>query len=120
MVGNINFFVYLCFMNFIPVIPTLDELYLKQFSSPRHPEWLILLNYSLFKYIFMKDSELAQMEILRKAGRCATLYELLCESLGLEPLSPNTHWRDVAKSYSITMEDAMNLQQPTNDETAKD
>jgi len=50
------------------------------------------------------------MTVFRKATRCATLYEMLCENLGLEPLSPQTTWREVAKAYSLTMEEASNLQ----------
>lgn len=65
----------------------------------------------------MTDAELEVMPVLRKASRCATLYELLCEELGLEPLSPNTSWREVAKSYSITMEAAFKVQNPTKDDT---
>jgi len=68
----------------------------------------------------MTDDELGNMEIFRKASRCATLYELLCEALGLNPLEPGTTWKDVAKGYSLIMEEAHKLQQPKKDENVND
>lgn len=54
----------------------------------------------------MTEKELENMPIFRKSSRCAMLYELLCEELGLNPLEPTTSWKDVAKAYSLVMEDA--------------
>lgn len=69
----------------------------------------------------MELDKLADLETMRKANRCATLFELLCEALGHEPMSPSTTWRELAKSYSIIMENAFKLQNPTKEnETAKD
>lgn len=101
----------------------IDDFYFIWFSAPNHYEWLItydlLLNFSK-SFFTMKDFELSNFETFRKAQRCATLYELLCEALNLEPLSPKTTWQDVAKSYSITMEEAFKLQKSTENETVKD
>lgn len=69
----------------------------------------------------MTDKELDNMPVFRKANRCFTLYELLCETLGLDPLSPTTTWQSLAKAYSLTMEESHKLQQTLyEDETTKD
>lgn len=69
----------------------------------------------------MTEKQLENMEVFRKANRCFTLYELLCEALGLEPLSPTTTWQSVVKAYSLTMEESYKLQQTEKEhETAKD
>lgn len=68
----------------------------------------------------MELNKLNELETMRKANRCATLFELLCEALGHEPMSPTTNWREIAKSYSILMEDGFKLLNPNDNETAKD
>lgn len=68
----------------------------------------------------MDLTDLQNLQILRKANRCATLFEMLANELGFNATDPNTNWRDIAKAYSITMEDAFKLQQTSNNETAKD
>lgn len=109
---------YICLM--LNSIPFFTDRILLEFSEPNLHVPLYTFYYSLYKYLSMNFNDLAHIETMRKAQRCATLYELLCETLGLEPLSPTTTWRDVAKVYSITMEDAFKLQNPTQDETTKD
>lgn len=68
----------------------------------------------------MTDKQLENMTVFRKATRCATLYELLAEELGLNPLEPTTSWKDIAKGYNLTMEEAHKLQQNEDNESTTD
>lgn len=68
----------------------------------------------------MTDKQLENMKVFRKAQRCATLFELLAEQFNLDPLSPKTTWGEVAKAYSITMEEAHKLQQLEENENTND
>jgi len=52
----------------------------------------------------MKNIE--NFEFFRRANRCASLFDLLAENLNLDPLSPQTTWKEIAKAYSLIMEEA--------------
>lgn len=85
----------------IPYIPSITTL-LIYFQNP----------------LLMKDLNLEHFETFRKANTCVCLFELLARELGFDPLNPSTTWAEIAKSYSITMEDARQLQsKSTENET---
>jgi len=65
----------------------------------------------------MTDKDFENMHVYRKAERCAVLYELLCEELGLNPLEPTTTWKDIVKGYATTMAEAYKLQKQEDENT---